>query len=490
MPIQIGGGGFPINDNGTPYIHARQTSYMKQLKVMPKQVISDAQVVDIYKKNKRKISQRLKSDLMLSSVDEGRELLKNIIALYNAGLDHKDGMEKSLREGAMEAVDKIKSANPNYKYKYGLANTFSFLHENVKGLQGAIDELNDVTETLQSLDNNIIHLYGQKKNKAFTGGSLTAGGLELLGVDKKSQTSFINLKKNIQKLEAVAATGGEGGGALKPEVSVKMPDGTTETVKTKAALWGMSQRLINIQGTVLEAVGLANLEMGEKEITDYIKSVMGNNVTVKAEADPTGTTFDEVLGRMATNTSDFSLKVGVNGVEINLGFSAKSQYKVGPKATKSTTFKTTTLMSVLTRGNLLGTPAEYRTLNDLAFNRWAAMGKNNIRKYLAGAGSYDALGGTAGGDENYFLVYLDKIFTVEEFFDDLIKTNTFLDLDIKGENAVFGKNILSFGRKGIAKLASEEGPVPGANLVLAYQRSRALRSLIHDMEVQIQLNRK
>lgn len=488
MAIEIGSGGFPISNDGSPYIHARKVSYMKQLNVMPKQVISDSEVVDIYKKNKRKISQRLKSDLKLTSVDEGRELLKDIISIYNAGLDHKEGIEKSLREGAMEAVDKIKSANPNYKYKYGLSNTFAFLHQETSALQGAIDELNEITESLEKLDSNVVHLYGQKKNKAFTGGSVRAGGLELLGVDRKSQTSFINLKNNIKKLEAVVATGGKDA-KLDPEVSVKMPDGSIEKVKTKGALWGMSQRLINIQGTVLEAVGLANLEMAEEEILNSVKAKLGDKATIKVDANPGGTTFDEVLQRMTTNTSDFSLKVGLNGVDINLGFSAKSQYKVGPKATKSTTFKTTNLISLLTRAGAIGNQIEYRTLNDLAFNRWASMGKNNIRKYLAGAGSYDALGGTVGGDENYFLVYLDKIFTVEEFFDDLIRTNTFLDIDIKGEDKIVSGNVVSFGRKNIARLAGE-GPIPGANLVLAYQRSKALRSMIHEMEVQVQLNRK
>lgn len=489
MAVQIGKNGFPVNDNGAPYIHARKASYMKQLNTMPKQVVSNNDVVEVYKKNKRKISQRLKSELKLSSVDEGRELLKDVISIYNAGLDHKQGIQRSLREAAMETVNKIKSANPNYKYKYGLTDTFSYLHEEVTGLQGAIDELNEITTSLEKLDSNVVHLYGRKKNKPFTGGFMKPGGLELLGVDKKSQTSFINLKNNIKRLESVAATGGEGG-KLDPEVSVKMPDGSIEMVKTKSALWGVSQRLINIQGTVLEGVGLANLEMVEDEILASIKSTLGDKVTIKTEANPGGTTFDDVLNRMTTNTSDFSIKVGLNGSEINLGFSAKSQYKVGPKATKSTTFKTTNVVSLLTRAGALNTQVEYRTLNDLAFNRWAGMGRSNLRKYLAGIGSYDAIGGTTGGDENYFLVYLDKILTVEEFFDDLISTNTFLDMDIKGDDKVLSGNIISFGRKGIARLASEDGPIPGANLVLAYQRSRALRSMIHEMEAQIQLNVK
>lgn len=488
MPAPIGPGGFPITNEGLPYIHLHQANYLKQLDGMPDKFITDDDIVKMYQKQKRAIASRLKSTLKLKSVEEGRNILKEAIALYNAGYDHKNGMEESLKEGAMRAVDRIRTANPNFKYKYGLSSTFKYLYEDVKGVQSAIDELNEIVKTLESLDANLVHYYSQDPKSPFS--SFGGSGLKLLSVDDKSQTSFLNLKKQIEKLEAVAATGGNGG-KLDPVVTVKMPDGSTEQVKTKGVLWGMHQRLINIQGTILEAVGLATLESAEKEIIEYVKSILGDNVEVSIEADASGSTYDELLGRMVTNTSDFAIKITKDGTTTNLGLSAKSQYKTGPKKTKSTTFKTTTVNALLRRGDLLNTAGEYSFLNDITFGRWKHLGISNIRRYMAAAGAYDAIGGTAGGDETYLLVYLDKIMTVEEFFDDIITSKNFLDIDIKNDDKVGKKNkIISFGRKSIKRLGSDDGGISNPNIELAYMRSKALQLLIHEMEAQIQMNYK
>ena len=159
-------------------------------------------------------------------------------------------------------------------------------------------------------------------------------------------------------------------------------------------------------------------------------------------------------------------------------------------ATKSTTFKTTTVNALLRRGDLLNTAGEYRFLNDITFGRWKQLGTSNIRRYMAAAGAYDAIGGTAGGDETYLLVYLDKIMTVEEFFDDMITSKNFLDIDIKNDDKVSGKNIISFGRKSIKRLGSDDGGISNPNMELAYMRSKALQLLIHEMEAQVQISYK
>ena len=109
---------------------------------------------------------------------------------------------------------------------------------------------------------------------------------------------------------------------------------------------------------------------------------------------------------------------------------------------------------------------------------------------MAAAGAYDAIGGTAGGDETYLLVYLDKIMTVEEFFDDMITSKNFLDIDIKNDDKILGKNnIISFGRKSIKRLA-DDGGISNSNMELAYMRSKALQLLIHEMEAQVQISYK
>lgn len=482
MAIPIGPGGYPVTNEGLPYIHLKQANYMKQIEGMPKKIIGDKDITDIYKKNKGIMARRLKTNMGFKTVEEGRKMLAELISIYNAGFDHKEGMEESLREGAMKAVDRIKSANPNFKYKYGLSNVFSYLHENVNGLQEAVNDINDIVDKLESLNANIINYYGYNGKSPFSPTAMT-NGIRMLNIDKKSQTSFINLKKTLNKLEMVTANNT---GKLSPQVQVTMPDGSTETVKTKGALWGVSQRLINIQGTILEAVGLATLERSEKEIEDYIKSITSPDVKVEVVSDPGGKILDKELGRMVTNTSDFSIKVTKNGTEINLGLSAKAQYKSGPAKAKTTTFKTTTVDSLLRRGGLLNTITEYRFLNDMAGGKWRTLGSNNIRKYLAALGSLDAIGGTVGGDETYLLVYLDKIISVEEFFQELITSKKYLDIDIKNSDKVSNKAIESFGRGSISKLAKESiGTIP--NTQLAYQRSKALQILIHEMEAQVQL---
>ena len=198
MPAPIGPGGFPITNEGLPYIHLHQANYLKQLKGMPDKFITDDDIVKMYQKQKKAIASRLKSTLKLKSVEEGRNILKEAIALYNAGYDHKNGMEESLKEGAMRAVDRIRTANPNFKYKYGLSSTFKYLYEDVKGVQSAIDELNEIVKTLESLDANLVHYYSQNPKSPFS--SFGGSGLKLLSVDAKSQTSFLNLKKQIEKL--------------------------------------------------------------------------------------------------------------------------------------------------------------------------------------------------------------------------------------------------------------------------------------------------
>ena len=81
--------------------------------------------------------------------------------------------------------------------------------------------------------------------------------------------------------------------------------------------------------------------------------------------------------------------------------------------------------------------------------------------------------------------------TVEEFFDDIITSKNFLDIDIKNDDKVGKKNkIISFGRKSIKRLGSDDGGISNPNIELAYMRSKALQLLIHEMEAQIQMSYK
>ena len=80
--------------------------------------------------------------------------------------------------------------------------------------------------------------------------------------------------------------------------------------------------------------------------------------------------------------------------------------------------------------------------------------------------------------------------SVEEFFDDMIASKNFLDIDIKNDDKVLGKNnIISFGRKSIKRLA-DDGGISNSNMELAYMRSKALQLLIHEMEAQVQISYK
>lgn len=479
---------FPIIPSGAPYIHLRMESYIEQTKGHPAKVVSDEDIIDIYKKNKELAASRFSKNLgLLPDMQQGRELLADVISLYNAGFDHKKGMEDSLREGVDQAVKRIKSANPSFKYSFGLKSTFKFLHESVDGLQSSIDEINGIVKELEKLDANIVNYYGYNGKSPLGQAPSKPNGLTMLNVDSKSQTSFINLKDRVQKLEMITA---QHTGKLDEVVDVKMPDGTIENVKTKGVLWGMSQQLINIQGTILEAAALANLQALERELEEMFRKATGENVTVSVISDPGGTTYDEVLDKMVTNTSDISIKITrsngeVSSTEINLGLSAKAQYKAGKAKAKVTTFKTSTVLNLLKKGQVLNTLEEYRFLNDIAFGRWKQAGTANIRKYLAAVGAMDAIGGTAGGDEIYLLVYIDQVLSVEQFFNALISNGQFLDIDIKTADKVANKKITSYGRKSIAEMAKEQ--VDSPNKQLAYQRSKALQILIHEMEQQLQI---
>ena len=57
MPAPIGPGGFPITNEGLPYIHLHQANYLKQRKGMPDIFITDD---DIVKMKKTKESNSLK----------------------------------------------------------------------------------------------------------------------------------------------------------------------------------------------------------------------------------------------------------------------------------------------------------------------------------------------------------------------------------------------------------------------------------------------
>ena len=74
-----------LTAKGNPYIHVNQANYLKQLKWMPDKFRTDDDIVKMYQKQKKAIASRLKSTLKLKSVEEGRNILKEAIAIYHAG---------------------------------------------------------------------------------------------------------------------------------------------------------------------------------------------------------------------------------------------------------------------------------------------------------------------------------------------------------------------------------------------------------------------
>ena len=152
---------------------------------------------------------------------------------------------------------------------------------------------------------------------------------------------------------------------------------------------------------------------------------------------------------------DVSIIVTIDGVDINLGISAKAQIKNdGQGKDIKTFFKTSTINYLINRAGkeFISGASAYRMYNGIAHNTlWSGDSPDiRFRKYMAAFGAYSALGGKEGGDEIYLISYVDKVISVEEFFDNIIKSKSFLDLELPmGNKLNKKKEVVSYGRKTI-----------------------------------------
>lgn len=387
-----------------------------------------------------------KIEKLMTDINRGKALLDNnsISAEVNDRIFKAIGVTRQLSGHLFKLDSEIKSG--------------------VKDLGDLVKSVNEFSKIINECDEDVARFL--KSDTRFS--DMKVGDrVSMLNVNKTGMTSYDNL--------------------------VKLMDRISNNERSNINIYTeIRQRVINILGALGESMAYVNATEVADQVTVELKDVKGLTIV----ATPTGTSKDQMHSRY-TSVSDISLKVfNKDTAELNIGISVKAQYaKKGKKF--QTTFRSPKLSSVIElAGGKLNHVDLYIFLNSILHNvdskfKMSYRGKNigMMRRYFASTVIDKSLSGMGGSDSVFFLQYLDHVYPVHEYFNELA------ELADKDYNKLPTMNVIgatNLNKQYVRGQLGEDIPKYDKDLtdksVLAYERSKMVQQALLNLNTQIVRN--
>ena len=456
------------DDSGNIYIHRTWESFKRQSGFVGEkygQSGAKSREKEIFANYKKQASiTKKRNESMMGSVDKktGKKIISDIQQLYQ-NLD--DIMNPN---AILEVKNMIETLKNDIKID-SLMWTAKKAGDSAKNFDDALKKIEEAVKCYNELDSTLVK-YIEQSNTSLAGFTKIDDPkkLSMFSFDKKAQTSYTNLLRNLEIANSMVAFGGSG----KVEaMTFTDSSGKSQTKEASSLIYGMRQRLINMMGGVGEIAGAnvfnraieENLINGLKDMKDVNVRLVGDEYR-----------YNAALDREVTRTGDFVIRYTASGgAEVDIGFSVKAQMVKNLPTGKSvtTTYLTSPYESILARAGMLGTDIDYALGNALASGQYASA--YGIRKLLASMVGTEAIAGR-GNDPVVFLMYLDKITTSHDFLHSLSMGNlsNALDLDFQKNN----RTVIESANKKLEKTA--------------YIRSKNVQKILYRTLGQIQYEHK
>ena len=401
---------------------------------------------------------------------EGRvsasESFDKLISLISSVED--DSINKFLNgEDLLQKINEVRTDT------YAALSSISKAEGELEKISTLLSGINGIINEIGNIDKRLLDFYASSAperqaslNTLFQNGN----NISILNINPAALTSLETLKNRAQVLEKMVTTGNLG-----MTTNFKKSDGTIKTYSVSGAIYGVIQLITNILGGYGEAVAglIADNKLNEM-LVDIAKD--NPNITL-SDASVSGTGASKINDKVSK--SDITISYNENGVSINVGISAKAQKFSGGK---KTTFQTSKLEVYL---QSINKKLQYVFLNSLYHNRTTSNDYIIANRYIAAKNFDNAVTGInfAGDQQVYFLFYLNKVYTVADFYNSIaqnannIKALPFLSVQGKQKalSDFVGKNPVE-----------REDLTPRQKSLLAWQRSRQVRNVMMSLQTQIQ----
>lgn len=399
-------------NGGVPYIHYKYEHFdLNNSQYSGSDY--NSQIEKNYKSAKTQAKRRMTSmytTLGASSDSQKTELMNTLYSIL--AMSEKPGVVEDLvgsdiKNKASEMIASIKKDINPVALKGGVKYAI-VKEENLNWLNSLISSINSLDSNLKKVDLDVLEAFYGDKSKPEK--LIINDELRLIHYDKTATTSLKNLNSELEEINKLAQ--GKGGLTSTPK---KINYKGKEVDFTKI-LGAIGQQTLNIQGAILEGVTYASIQKAINE--DLLKPFLKPGQ--KLEATKMGG---------SSNKSDVALTVTEDGKDgyksvLSIGVSSKSTtVKKGSK----TVFQTSSWESIFKKAQLLNSVEEYKLLNYFVHGKTRMGEAIALRKYVASKDIARVIMGE-GDDTVYFIQTLTSLTTVEDLFDELIKTKNYVGL--------------------------------------------------------------
>lgn len=403
----------------------------------------------------------------IKKYDVGRT--QNMIRNKYIELKHEAGsriasLNASLPNG-VEVIDFVNQINQLTRQPQNIVDTFKLstsstnmaeavaransAKEKAKILNSYLEEIDQVMNLVKTLDGNLAKYYEQQMDLKTRSNIVSLFGNEdnmsVININKAGVTAFNNLKNKIDALRKTAIQNtGRGQKFVNRTVQYKYidRDGKISIRNRKAmdVLYGISNQLSNIQGSIVEAINaIYALEVADNIVNDFIKDSQNIGIEVIGTGNDRvgGTTSkaDEIIRVTYPNVKIGAQQISSNG---DIGYDVTIDIKIPTKAIKfddsvsshNIKFLTTTVQNILSKVENF---YQYYLLNGLAFKHYNKHGSYYpvLNRYIA-AQNFDTALTSAGFDNVVLLGFLDRIITIQELYNSILIGQNYPRVSING----------------------------------------------------------
>lgn len=429
----------------------------------------------------------------------------NRIAALNASLpngievmDFVNQINQLIKQGAnTKILGNVNSENIMNMFKLSTSSTSmaeavahaNSAKEKARILNSYLKEIDQVMNLVKTLDNNLAIYYKRQMDLKTKSNIVSLFGNEdnmsVININKAGVTAFNNLKNKIDALRKTAIQNtGKGQKFVNRIIQYKHIDKDGKTsIRTRKAmdeLYGISNQLFNIQGSIGEAVNAVYaLEIADNIMNNFIKdsrSIPNMRIEVLGTGNNRigGTTSkaDEIIRVTYPNVEIDAKQVGSNE---NIGYDVTTNIRISTKAIEfgdtasghNIKFLTTTVRNILSKVENF---YQYYFLNGLAFKHYNKRSGYYpaLNRYIAAQNFDTALTG-AGFDNVVLLGFLDKIITIQDVYNSILLGKNYPRVSIGGITAV---DLAAINPDALPDGGKDENPM--TKNVYAIQRSHRI----------------
>lgn len=418
-----------INVKDEAYFHFLRENYLNALKqdssLTPNIGIND--VANIYKKHYNRAVNRFNEIQKILLDEEGNKIidLANFVTnndltstidnalgtnfqQLNLGQRIKNTItNNTIDQSIWEKGENIQEALNNGDVQEALNQLNNFLTE----FNGIINDIILIDKTIIDYCNNNKNAISQSLIQTFGNGDKNS--IQLFNVNKSQLTSFNTLKKRIAVLQRIANSG-------KISANTKVTFSTnggkeSKTVFIAEALGHFTQLVLNLLAGLGESyTALYAISEIKNLIGDFIGDLKTNKqitVDVKGVGEKT-----KIQGKLTK--SDIEVNINNNTAIASFGISAKGQFKTSSGKKTVTVFQTGNMGNYLNSA-LIDHIYRYYYVNNTVFNLTASQKAMITNRYIAACNFDKAVNGEI--KNVLFLSYLNKIITIDSFYDYIYK---------------------------------------------------------------------